>query len=481
VGSKFQFRGTQKLRIALSALTMLVISLVGLILDSAIQGYVFRTWIYLSLFCLTFMVRYIVEKVRERKDELASRAQWQYLENRLPVAAGIFNQQQYPDHHITSSSAADIFANVAKLYLAITPMAVELTVFPIWLSVLFEPAQGLIMFLTVALSLYFTALGFFRAVKFQRAAKRDLLNFHDGRQAHHFYANDWRHSILDNLGMATLMTGFIISASLAVVTVQALQAKLDSLMVLFLIWEYLGRNTKYISDYCKKFADDLTAAERLMNWMRDSRPVVNRHGARPLRLIDGTITFDHVSLRGFGNKHILHDLCLEFPGGSIVAVVGKSGAGKSALLKMLARTIDATDGVIRIDGQDIRDVRLEGYCERVKLMPQEPIAIGETVLSTIKSSTSLVAPSEVEFACKLAHIYDEILDFPNGFFTRLGEQNFQVSRGQQQRLGIAHIYLQHPDIFLMDNPTASLSDDMEAKVWGALTREFGKRTVVVVT
>jgi subfamily B ATP-binding cassette protein MsbA len=199
--------------------------------------------------------------------------------------------------------------------------------------------------------------------------------------------------------------------------------------------------------------------------------IYNKKDAVPLQITDSAIFFENVSFAYLDGSEALRGVSFEAPAGKTIALVGESGAGKSTILSLIPRFYDVTGGAIRIDGQDIRDVKLESLRRNMALVSQEVnIAYG-----------SLNATDEQVFeAAKQAGAHDFIKELPEGYNTHVGENGVKLSGGQRQRLSIARAMLKNAPILLLDEATSSLDANSERVVQAALERLQKGRTTIVV-
>ena len=165
--------------------------------------------------------------------------------------------------------------------------------------------------------------------------------------------------------------------------------------------------------------------------------------------------------------------------GTIVGVVGPSGAGKSTFVQLLLGLRDPTAGRITADGTDVRRFDAERWFARVSVVPQEPVLLATTVFDNIAFRRPGVTAAEVEEAARRAHVHEEIVSFPDGYQTQVGERGSQVSGGQRQRICIARALVGDPHLVVFDEPTSALDPQSEQKVQQALD-ELRERALVVV-
>ncbi len=194
----------------------------------------------------------------------------------------------------------------------------------------------------------------------------------------------------------------------------------------------------------------------------------------------GTISFDHVSFEYEPDVPVLHDVTFQVPRGEIVGIVGPSGSGKSTLVQLLLRLRDATSGTVRADGRDVRELALAGWYDHITFVPQEPHLFAGTVADNIRFFRSDVDDSAIPRAAKLAHIHDEIVAWPQGFDTPVGERGGQLSGGQRQRLCIARALVDEPEVMVLDEPTSALDVRSEALIRETIADLRDGTTVFVI-
>ena len=202
--------------------------------------------------------------------------------------------------------------------------------------------------------------------------------------------------------------------------------------------------------------------------------------ARELQVTNGHVQFDRVSFHYDPERQILKEVSFEIPGGRKVAVVGASGAGKSTLARLLYRFYDVTDGAIRIDGQDIRDVTPESLRRAIGIVPQDTVLFNDTLYYNIAYARDDATRADVEQAARLANIHDFIISLPKGYDTIVGERGLKLSGGEKQRVAIARAILKSPRILIFDEATSSLDSQSEQIILDALRKIAADHTTLVV-
>ncbi len=201
----------------------------------------------------------------------------------------------------------------------------------------------------------------------------------------------------------------------------------------------------------------------------------------PVGRLAGGIELDGVRFQYAGaERPALDGVNLRVAAGETVALVGETGAGKSTVVKLVARYYDATGGVVRIDGTDVTRLDLVGYRHRLGVVPQEPFLFAGTVRDTIAYARPAATDAEVEAAARAVGAHAMITCLPGGYLNPVGERGRGLSAGQRQLLALARAELADPDILLLDEATASLDLASEAAVTEATDRVARRRTTLVV-
>ncbi len=203
----------------------------------------------------------------------------------------------------------------------------------------------------------------------------------------------------------------------------------------------------------------------------------------PVTRLAGEVTVDRVTFRyaaGRGDAPTLDNVSIHIPPGRTVAVVGATGAGKSTLVKLLARFYDVTAGAVLVDGTDIRRYDLPGYRRRLGVVPQEPHLFSGTVRDNIAYGRPDASDVEIEAAARTVGAIDMIASLSDGFHHEVDERGRNLSAGQRQLIALARAELVDPDLLLLDEATAALDPGAEAAVLSATNRLSRNRTTVVV-
>jgi ATP-binding cassette subfamily B protein len=217
-----------------------------------------------------------------------------------------------------------------------------------------------------------------------------------------------------------------------------------------------------------------------MEVMDEEPEVLDRPGAEPLPEVDGRVTFDRVGF-GYGTgPEVLHELDLDVPAGTTVALVGHTGAGKSTIAKLLARFYDPRDGRITIDGHDLRDVTQPSLRHQLGIVPQEGFLFAGTVTENIAFGRPDAKPEEVVQAAQTVGAHDFIMRLEDGYETQLQERGSRLSLGQRQLVALARALLADPRLLILDEATSSVDIGTERKIERALRLLLSGRTAFII-
>jgi ATP-binding cassette, subfamily B, bacterial MsbA len=229
-------------------------------------------------------------------------------------------------------------------------------------------------------------------------------------------------------------------------------------------------------------SEGIAGAERFYELLDEKPKIVSAAGAPPLTVKDGTITFDHVSFayEGAETSEAIRDVSLVIPGGKTVALVGRSGAGKSTMMNLVPRLFDAVSGRIAIDGQDLNAVTIESLRGAIAIVSQEITLFDDTIRTNIALGRLGASEADIVAAAKAAAAHDFIMAQPKGYDTMIGDSGMRLSGGQRQRLALARAILKDAPILLLDEATSALDTESERLVQQALANFTRNRTTLVI-
>ena len=226
--------------------------------------------------------------------------------------------------------------------------------------------------------------------------------------------------------------------------------------------------------------EGIAAARRVFSILDVKPNIVDAPDNIPIVLKDGAIELENVHFSYTDDATALNGLTLSVPAGKTVALVGPSGAGKSTVFNLIPRFYDVTSGRVLIDGQDVRNVTLKSLRETMAIVTQEPFLFDDTIRANIAYGKPGATDAEVEQAAIQAAAHEFIVEQPQGYDTKVGEQGTLLSGGQRQRIAIARAMLADTPILLLDEATSALDSESEKKVQDALAKLMTGRTTVVI-
>jgi subfamily B ATP-binding cassette protein MsbA len=196
--------------------------------------------------------------------------------------------------------------------------------------------------------------------------------------------------------------------------------------------------------------------------------------------IRGDVAFEDVEFEYEAGKPVLHGISFGSKPGSVTALVGSSGSGKSTIISLICAFHTATKGKVLIDGVDLATIRLSSYREQLGVVLQETFLFDGTIRENVKFSRPAATEEQVMEACKIARVDEFAEKFPDGYDTIVGERGVKLSGGQRQRLSIARAILADPRILILDEATSSLDSESEAMIQGGLNHLMQGRTTFVI-
>jgi ATP-binding cassette subfamily B protein len=234
-----------------------------------------------------------------------------------------------------------------------------------------------------------------------------------------------------------------------------------------------------IAAIANSMQESLTGARRVFEVLDAPLEIVNAPDPMWLPRVWGRVTFDHIWFDS-GAEPILKDITFEVQPGQIVAIVGPTGSGKTALLSLIPRFYDPSKGRLLVDGIDIRKLELNAARRNVGLVFQESFLFSTTVAANIAFGVPGATREQIEKAARIAAAHEFIVDLPKGYDTILGEGGSGLSGGQRQRLAIARAILLDPAILLLDDPTAAIDAETEHEIVQAMQSAMTGRTTFIV-
>lgn len=222
------------------------------------------------------------------------------------------------------------------------------------------------------------------------------------------------------------------------------------------------------------------SARRIEEVLTSERDIADEEGADEHAIQSGTVQFENVSFRYPGSdSFVLRHISFSVRSHETVAILGETGAGKTSLLQLIPRLYEATKGVIKIDGIDVRAMKQERLRASIGFVPQDVLLFSGTIRDNICFGAPTLSEEQMMQAARDAQIHDTVIRFPDGYDTVVGQKGVALSGGQKQRLSIARALVRNPKILLLDDCTSALDAQTEANLWKAL--KTYRCTTLVVT
>ncbi len=265
--------------------------------------------------------------------------------------------------------------------------------------------------------------------------------------------------------------------------IRSVQAETLTLGSLLLVLSYLGQlygPLKSISSQLLGLQNHLASAQRAFELVDEVPHVVELPDAKQIRRAAGSIAVEDVSFTYDGETMVLNDVSLVIAPGSRIGIAGRTGAGKTTLVSLLTRFYDPTRGLIRLDGVDLKEYKLDDLRRQFGIVLQEPLLFSTTIGDNIAYARPDADFDDVVAAAKAAEAHGFISKLPDGYGTLVGERGMSLSGGERQRISLARAFLKDAPILILDEPTSSVDTETEGSIMEAMERLMAGRTALVV-
>lgn len=282
------------------------------------------------------------------------------------------------------------------------------------------------------------------------------------------------------------MTAFILLVNIVVIITGAILiseglVKIPDFIAFLLYINTFTEPIRVLVDFTEQFQNGYTGFERFTEILNIEPDIKDKEGAVELTDVKGDISFEDVSFKYKDGAHrVLRHINLDIKAGSYVALVGSSGGGKTTLCSLIPRFYDVTNGSIKIDGKDIRDIKIKSLRDHIGIVQQDVYLFAGTVIENISYGKPGSTREKIIEAAKLANAHDFIMELPNGYDTDIGQRGIKLSGGQKQRLSIARVFLKNPPILIFDEATSALDNESENIVKESLEKLAKDRTTIVI-
>jgi ABC-type transport system involved in Fe-S cluster assembly fused permease/ATPase subunit len=289
-----------------------------------------------------------------------------------------------------------------------------------------------------------------------------------------------------SLALLNIGQSFIISLGLTVVMLMTASGIISGALTL---GTFVMANTYLMQLYqplgffgfvYREIKQSLIDMEKMFDLMSEDPQVADTSDAKTLPVSGGEVSFEDVHFNYDVRRPILKGVSFRVPAGKTVAVVGPSGSGKSTIGRLLYRFYDVSQGSIRIDGHDVREITQTSLRASIGVVPQDTVLFNETIYYNIAYGKPGVTPTEVEHAARTAHVHEFIMAMPDGYETLVGERGLKLSGGEKQRVAIARTVIKDPAILLLDEATSALDSHTEQEIQKNLREISRGRTTLCI-
>jgi len=253
----------------------------------------------------------------------------------------------------------------------------------------------------------------------------------------------------------------------------------EKLIAFLVVFSQIIQPAKNITTAWFSIQKGMASIDRIDQILEAEEKIMEKENALPVNSFKDAIEFKDVWY-GYNNEPILKDINLKIQKGQTVAIVGKSGAGKSTLADLLPRFMDVDKGEIRIDGADIRDLKVKDLRNLMGIVSQQPILFNTTFKENIAFGVETADIKNVENAARIANAHDFIMETELGYENSVGESGNKLSGGQRQRISIARAIMANPPVLILDEATSALDTESERLVQDAILNLMKNRTSVVI-
>ncbi len=277
----------------------------------------------------------------------------------------------------------------------------------------------------------------------------------------------------------TLITVVVIAVAAVLMGNDAMNA--TDLITFMLYINNFTAPVRQLINFTEQFQNGITGYERFLEILNIEPEIQDRANARDDIEVKGNVGFENVSFKYDADlPYVFKNVNLEIKAGEYIALVGSSGVGKTTLLSLMPRFYEATEGVVRLDGMDIRDIKLSKLRQSIGVIQQDVYLFAGTIIDNIRYGKPNATDDEIIEAAKKASAHEFIMELPDGYNTNIGQRGVKLSGGQKQRISIARVFLKDSPILIFDEATSSLDNESERVVQESLEKLAKNRTTFVI-
>lgn len=257
--------------------------------------------------------------------------------------------------------------------------------------------------------------------------------------------------------------------------------KITDLLTFLLYINNFVEPVRKLINFTEQFQNGATGFERFLEILAIEPDIADSENAHDIKGVKGDIDFQNVSFKyNDTTGEVLSNINLNVKAGEYMALVGPSGAGKTTICSLIPRFYEVTAGSIKLDHQDIKDIKLKSLRQNIGIVQQDVYLFAGTVLENISYGKPGASKEEIVEAAKNANAHEFIMGLPNGYDTYIGQRGIKLSGGQKQRLSIARVFLKNPPVLIFDEATSALDNESEKVVQDSLEKLAKNRTTFVI-
>ena len=257
--------------------------------------------------------------------------------------------------------------------------------------------------------------------------------------------------------------------------------KTTDLLTFLLYISNFTEPVKTLINFAEQFQNGMTGYERFLDIMAIEPEIKDSENAIDIKKVEGRVSFENVSFKYEADlENVLTNVNLKVDKGEYVALVGSSGAGKTTLCSLIPRFYEVSEGSIKVDDTDIRDIKLKCLRQNIGVVQQDVYLFVGSVKENIRYGKPDATDEEIIEAAKSANAHEFIMGLPDGYDTYIGQRGVKLSGGQKQRLSIARVFLKNPPILIFDEATSALDNESEKVVQESLEKLAKNRTTFVI-
>jgi ATP-binding cassette, subfamily B, vacuolar membrane transporter HMT1/ACLQ len=389
------------------------------------------------------------------------------------------------------------------------PMVFDLVVAVAFLTIKFDAYLGLVVAIVTFLYIYVTIRlaawrvtlrrNYVNADREMEAVKNDSLHSWDTVKyfnAEGYEFSRYRASIkamqsfeywvevtlayMNTVQGALFMVALLVASFIEAFEVAQGDQTVGSFVLLITYMAQLQGPLNFFGTFYRAIQTNLINAERMLELFKEQPHVIDREGAETLEDCEGEIVFDNVSFSYDKRRPALNQLSFCCQPGSTTALVGESGGGKSTVSRLLFRYYNPDSGQIRVDGRNVQDITIDSLRRYIGVVPQDCNMFNESIMYNLRYANQDATDEQIFDACKAASIHERIMEFPNGYDTKVGERGVRLSGGERQRVAIARTFLKNPRITMLDEATAALDTETEEKIQESFNSLSEGRTMLII-